>query len=157
MPTPQEQLVELLREVHRGFGRNIKEVVEQRGLSVSNVVITREINNSPGITVSELSRRTGLAKSHVSNNIKQLEQRGWVEKMPDHSDQRVLRLYLTESAVKELRSIRHDIRKKLQGLVSSIPEERAIALIQGLREIKRALEQAGRNDESGKDRHIKQK
>lgn len=139
MPTKHESLIELLRDVNRGIGRFIKDILADYDLPMTMMLATHQIARTPGITVSELARQTGIVKSHISNTIRDLEQRGWVEKKPDDDDQRILHLYLTPSAHEQLETIRSDIRCRLGILVSDIPDDRAIALIEGLNEIKEAL------------------
>ncbi|MGE5415862.1 MAG: MarR family winged helix-turn-helix transcriptional regulator [Acidobacteriota bacterium] len=145
MPEQQERLIELLRDVNRGISRYVKDVFTDHDIPVAVMIATRQIAREPGITISELARQTGIAKSHISNTIADLEQRGWVEKKADHDDQRIFRLYLTPSASENLEIISLDIRRKLSVLVADIPDERAAELIASLRDIKEALSKAQTN------------
>lgn len=100
------------------------------------MMTAKQIELEPGITISELARRTDIAKSHISNTIRELEKREWVEKRADVNDQRLVRLYLTDKAADDLRLIRGGIRQQLNQLVISIPEERLDDLVKGLEDIK---------------------
>lgn len=146
MPNIYEELVELLREVNRGLGRYPRELLAEHGIPFSMLMISRHIKAEPGITISELARRTGIAKSHISNSIRDFDQRGWVEKRSDASDQRILRLYLTQSATDELALVGSKIRQKLNALVADIPEQRARELVQGLEEIKLLIDKKQDNE-----------
>lgn len=140
MTSIHEQLVDLLHEVNRSMGKYARDVMAQHEIPFTMIIVSKHIKAEPGITISELARRTGIAKSHISNQIKELEQRGWVEKKNDISDQRILRLYLTPQAVKELGLIGQQIRKQFNALVADIPEQRAAQLLSDLEEIKQAIE-----------------
>lgn len=146
MSSIHEELVSLLREVNRGLGKYPRQVLSEHGIPFSMMMISKQIKAEPGITISELARRTGIAKSHISNSIRDFDQRGWVEKRSDASDQRILRLYLTPSATEELALVGTKIRENLNALVADIPEQRARELVEGLSEIKSALEKYQENN-----------
>ena len=137
---PHEMLIDLLREVNRGIGKYVQEILAEHDIPVTNMIMARQIGKAPGITISALARKTGMAKSHVSNIIRELQQRGWVEKKEDAGDQRVIKLYLTPAAAEYLDTIRQDIRNKINELVADVPEQEALDLIKGLTDIKAALE-----------------
>lgn len=142
MESPREKLIDLLREVNRDLGKYVKDIMLAHNIPATSMIIARELRSQPGITISELARQTGIAKSHISNSVRDLEQRGWVEKRPDNSDQRVLRLYLSPEASTHLAEVRRDIRTQIGELVADISDEKARELATGLEEIKQAL--AGR-------------
>lgn len=143
-----EILIDLLRDVNRGLGRYVKEVLNEHDIPITIGLISRQITSEPGITISELARRTGIAKSHISKNIQELEKRGWVEKREDAADQRLLHLYLTPRAQQHLAMASADVRQRINQLVTGIPPEKTGELISGLTQIKVALDQVyqGRRD-----------
>src|SRR5690606_19805586 len=67
----------------------------------------------------ELARRVGAAKSHASTTVEQLVQDGYVEKRADPSDQRVLRLHVTEAA----RRMFAGLGNRAQGVWAVVLEE----------------------------------
>lgn len=146
MPDTNEELVSLLREVNRDVSKFARDVMSEHGIPFAMLMISKQLKAEPGITISELARRSGIAKSHISNSIRDFDQRGWVEKKSDTSDQRILRLYLTESANRELDLVSIQIRQELTTLVADIPDHRARELVEGLRELKLALKKKRGND-----------
>ncbi|MGB9847163.1 MAG: MarR family winged helix-turn-helix transcriptional regulator [Desulfotomaculales bacterium] len=153
MQTRHELLIELLQEVNRGFREHIRGVLDGYKLPVAAMTVLKMIREEPGITVSELARRTGFAKSNVSNMIDWLGRQGWVEKRTDRADQRILRLYLTDSAAGFLTAIKAEVRRRIGDLVSGIPENRTGELIEGLREVHEALKKAKEKEEGkGKEK-----
>lgn len=139
MPEKSERLMELLREINREIGKFVKELLAEQDLPMVMMMMARQIEVEPGITISELARRTNIAKSHISNNIRGLESRGWVEKRADDADQRLVRLYLTPIATKDLELIRRNIRERLNALVTDVSDEQVNELIRGLEDIKAAI------------------
>ncbi len=139
MSVQHELLIGLLRNVNKEIGRRVKDVLEDQDMPVAMVTIAKAVNEEPGITISEIARRTGIAKSHVSNTIKELEKRGWVEKRNDQGDQRLIRLFLTPMGLGNIHKVGLEIRKMLRELVADVPEQRTMGLIDALQEINNLL------------------
>lgn len=131
-----EQLAELLHDINRGMGKYARDIFAANDLHFSLFMISKHIKAEPGITVSEMARRTGIAKSHISNQIRKLEERGWVEKRLDVNDQRIIRLYLSKEGSSEMVVMRNKIRQQFSSLLSEIPPQRAEELASDLAEIK---------------------
>ena len=51
-----------------------------------------------GLPIIELSKRTGLAKTTLTSMLDRMEGRGFLERVADHNDRRVLRIFLTAKA-----------------------------------------------------------
>lgn len=140
MSDVHEQLAEILHDINRNMGKYARDVLSKHDMPFSLLVISKHIKAEPGITISEMARRTGIAKSHVCTQIRKLEERGWVEKRSDASDQRVLRLYLSQSGSDELFSLGKIIRQQINDLLIDIPEPRAQELLVDLIELKQAID-----------------
>ena len=135
-----EQLAELLHDINRGMGKYARDIFAANDLPFSLFVICKHIKAEPGITVSEMARRTGIAKSHISNQIRKLEERGWVEKRLDVNDQRIIRLYLSKEGSSKMVVMRNKIRQQFSSLLSEIPPQRAEELASDLAEIKTIID-----------------
>lgn len=135
-----EQLAELLHDINRGMGKYARDIFAANDLHFSLFMISKHIKAEPGITVSEMARRTGIAKSHISNQIRKLEERGWVEKRLDVNDQRIIRLYLSKEGSSEMVVMRNKIRQQFSSLLLEIPPQRAEELASDLAEIKTIID-----------------
>jgi len=142
MSVKQESLIDLLREVNKAVSGHVRDILTQHGFSITTMIIIRQIKAEPGITISELARRTSIAKSHISNIVKELSLKGWVETRPDTSDRRLLRLFLAKPANENLEIIGAAIRKRLSNLLSEISETRTAEIIESIRDIQTALKQS---------------
>lgn len=147
MSVVHEQLVELLHDINRGMGKYARDILSTHDMPLSLFMISKQIKAEPGITISEIARRTGIAKSHVFTQIRKLEERGWVEKKPDDSDQRIIRLYLSEPACNELIFLGGIIRQQMNVLLADIPDQQAEELLADLKEIKQAMERNQRQNQ----------
>ena len=57
---PHEMLIDLLREVNRGIGKYVREILAEHDIPVTNMIMARQIGKAPGITISALARKTEL-------------------------------------------------------------------------------------------------
>lgn len=53
----------------------------------------------PGLTQEELARRMDVNKSTITRQLAMLEEKGYIYRMSDENDRRMLRVYPTERAV----------------------------------------------------------
>lgn len=150
MDTQNEILVDLLQVVDKGMASHMKKVLAKHQVLPFTLMMASTIYKNPGITVSELSRATNLAKSHISTTVESLAQKGWARKEDDPEDHRIVRVFLTEEAIHYYQTIREDIRQQLSGIVSQLSSDRVEGLIDGLQDLKVALEESshGRIEEN---------
>nr|WP_280521146.1 MarR family transcriptional regulator [Paenibacillus mangrovi] len=87
---------------------------------------------SPGINQDQLTQELKFDKATTARSVKQLEQSGYIERIPDPDDRRSLLVYPTPKA-KEfepvLQSILDDANKRLALYLSSEEEEQLLMLL----------------------------
>jgi DNA-binding MarR family transcriptional regulator len=67
-------------------------------------------------TVMAVAEYLGLTKGTVSQSIKLLSERGYVERLPDERDRRVQHLELTEKGRLYASELNDDLQKRLEGV-----------------------------------------
>jgi DNA-binding MarR family transcriptional regulator len=99
------------------------------------------IGNQPGLPASELARQLGMKKPAVSQVLKSLATRGWIERRRHEGDQRSVHIHTTAAGEKILRAtagravvtlqraVRHlssgdltRLARGLESLLSQLPE-----------------------------------
>lgn len=134
-----ETLEQLLKGVSRSLFEIARDVMHERGIPAPGMAVLGHVVANPGLTVSELARRAHLAKSHVSKTSDSLCELGLLEKRPDPSDQRLVRMYATEKARAQLHELRSAVRARLSAAAAELPEEVLAALVDGLQLFRSAL------------------
>jgi DNA-binding MarR family transcriptional regulator len=134
-----DQLVELTYEFSRTVSRQWKDVFKEHGLSPAPLLVLRQIYREPGLTVSDIARRTDIAKSHVSRTVESLSRQGYVEKRPDPTDQRVLRIHPTPEVSGGLEPLRSEIRQRLARRLAALPEDEISGLIKAVHTLQSIL------------------
>lgn len=81
-----------------------------------------------GLKVSEISRLLGITPPTVTQLINSLAAKGMVERQPDPSDRRVVRIRLTEQGKNITQKARDHMDASLNKLVEYLGEEESILL-----------------------------
>ncbi len=103
-----------LRNVDQLFTR----VIQPLGLSVIEWYILRALYDQDGQHASELARSVGRAATSFTPNLDKLQSKGMIERRPDPSDRRAVRIFLTDKAEER----RSDILEAAQTLDGRIAE-----------------------------------
>jgi len=83
-----------LRNVDQLFNR----AVQPLRISVIEWYILRALYEQDGQHASELARSVGRAATSFTPNLDKLQDKGLIERRPDPSDRRAVRIFLTETA-----------------------------------------------------------
>lgn len=135
------EISDLLRQVNRHMHERFRLAFRDAKLPPHAFFMLRKLIRNPGMTVSELSRQLDVAKSHISKTTDMLTRHGYVEKLPDESDQRLVRLYATPAAAERVAACEAAIQIAWNGMVEGVPPAQLNAVVQGLRILLTALEQ----------------
>ena len=123
------EIAHLWHQVKRQMHHLFHTTVRTHDLPYMAYPMLRQIHKEPGITISELSRRLCMAKSHVSNLTDLLARENFVEKRSDPKDQRLLRLYITPTALEGLNEMRQRSNQLWYALIEELPEGGAEELL----------------------------
>lgn len=84
----------------RGIGRNVRLIIDNdlknSGISEGQLEYFITISENEGINQKELAECLGVGKPSVTKAIKKLERVGYIKRVPDETDSRNLKLFLTE-------------------------------------------------------------
>jgi DNA-binding MarR family transcriptional regulator len=90
-------VLQRFRVLIRTAQRHSQWIERQSGVTGAQLWARQELAEAPGLRVGELATRMALHQSTASNMIDKLETAGLMRKERLASDQRVVRLYLTEA------------------------------------------------------------
>jgi DNA-binding MarR family transcriptional regulator len=100
-------LANRLRPVILQLARHLRRELHSLGVTNGQASILASIHSSPGIGLKELSEREGLSGPSICVQIDKLENAGLVERQRTGSaDRRRVRLQVTSSGVRVLRTVR---------------------------------------------------
>ena len=84
-----------LRNLDQVYGQ----VIEPLGLTVSEWYILRSLYEQDGQHASELARAVGRAATSFTPILDKLQNKDMIERRPDASDRRAVRIYLTKKGI----------------------------------------------------------
>jgi DNA-binding MarR family transcriptional regulator len=106
----------LLSQVSRLEHARAHELLEELGLYRGQHRILRALWEREGLTHTELSQLAHVRPSTISTTIQRMEKAGLVERKHDAEDQRVSRVYLTETG----RALQGDVERTWRRLEDEI-------------------------------------
>ena len=134
-----EELTELLRSVNKELMTVAESVMRHHGVVRRDLLVVKLAGECPGITVSQIARKTGMAKSHISRTVDGLTQAGVLEKHPDPSDRRLIRVYVTGQAEAHFKEAQELIKERLADALGDLPPDQMESIVDGLRVLRSAL------------------
>lgn len=149
MPDQRHEIGELWHKVNREVHDRARQAFRGSKLPPVTLIMVRLMKKYPGITVGELARKSDMVKSHVSNMVEQLVREGFVEKRTDPSDQRLLRLFLTQAATDLIAEMEARVHQLWTSVMEDVPEEDLDDVLRGFRILVNALERSKAKNEKG--------
>jgi DNA-binding MarR family transcriptional regulator len=111
-------------------------------ISVGEAQALFELARDPGVSQNTLALRLRLEKSTVSRLAKMLEQRGWLDRLRDKGDTRLLRLRLTAAGAKAVQRLSASRRARFAKVFDAIPVHKRDALLDSLSLLSEVLNEA---------------
>jgi DNA-binding MarR family transcriptional regulator len=101
-----ESLDQLLAQICRLKHARVQALLETLGLYEGQPSMLRALWSQEGLTHTDLAKRLRVQPATITKMIKRMEKAGFVERRPDPQDERVSRVYLTETG----RAVQADVR-----------------------------------------------
>jgi len=155
IPDRSERLMVLLKGISDFLHDIAVQTWQEYGLTPPAAILLFHIHRNPGATVSGLSRTAGLAKSHVSKTVETLVAGGFIERLKDPRDQRLVRLHATAKAETQFQEMWTETRMRLYRAVEALGDERLMEITAGLEDLMTTIEKDGQYRWSPGPRHGK--
>jgi len=139
----------LLAQVCRLFGSRRRTKLESIGLHHAQGLILFQLWQEEGISQRVLARALYITPPTATNTLKRMERDGWIKRRREASDQRVVRVYLTEKAKRLRREARASFRELDGEMTSLLTEQECETLREALLKVQRYL---SKQSSAGADR-----
>jgi DNA-binding MarR family transcriptional regulator len=106
----RRDLAEMLAELARQTVAAEQPVLDEHGLSMWGYIVLSALDHSPIRTQTALAEAIGADKTRIIPTLDELQQFGYIERMPDPDDRRARLLAITESG----RSIKDTVQGAIQ-------------------------------------------
>lgn len=132
------KLLQLVRTVQAGM----QNIDTTHGLSGSQLWALWQISAHPGQRVSELAAALHIHPSTASNLLDKLETGGLVRRERRDSDNRVVRLYLSEAGLELVKEIPGPMKGKLRQALQQVPAPILTGLFNGVKSVLSLMDKA---------------
>ncbi|MCX8031908.1 MAG: MarR family transcriptional regulator [Thermoleophilia bacterium] len=153
LPDDEQKLDESILEAFLEFQKAVdlhQRLVLQNlcdgGTQPAQVTLLRVVATYPGLSQREIADMLGLSRARVTRILQGLEDMGAIKRIRDDNDQRVTRVYLTETG-KEIDASKEALRLEHINLVfGSLSEKERKELRRSLSAVSRAIQGLIRTD-----------
>ncbi|MFT4014652.1 MAG: MarR family transcriptional regulator [Paracoccus sp. (in: a-proteobacteria)] len=128
-------LLYAIHEASRQISTQFDKVMEPHNLTRAQWWAIMHILINEGQSQSELARIMQMGRSAAGKLLDRLEAKGWVERRPDESDQRVLRVFLNKDANPALEALISGGAALYSAMLEGLEPEEERILLNGLRRI----------------------
>lgn len=123
------------------FDESFKNVKKKYELTTNEILFLLQLDrNERNNSASEIVDELMITKSHLSKSIDSLYKRGYIEKMVDEGDKKIVRLFILSSChelINELKKIEKEMYKKV---VAGINKDDLIVFERVLKQIQNNFE-----------------
>ncbi len=134
-----QTILKNLRIIFRSTQAHSRWIEKESGLSAAQLWMMWELFNEPGLTVSRLAKALSIHQSTCSNMLDKIQKKELVYRERSTSDQRVVRLYLTEKGAALLAKAPRPAQGTLTDVLLRLPDEVLGELQSGLGQLVDAL------------------
>jgi DNA-binding MarR family transcriptional regulator len=117
----------------------LKPVKTKTILPLGAVFIISELKKHQVLSMSEIGRRLSLPKPHVTGLVDKLIIEGFVERVSDPTDRRIINIRMTVKGAKNLMNIKKVISEDLRNRLSKLDEKKLEVLAVASQQVKEIL------------------
>ena len=141
--TPHKMtLGHLLANVSRLVGGRMRMRLQEFGLYHAQGIILFHLWREDGVAQNVLAQALNITPPTATNTLQRMERNGWVRRRRDKTDQRIVRVYLTEKAGTLHEEVRNKFRELDRELTTVLSENERNILVASLLKVHHHLSQA---------------
>lgn len=129
----------LIGRLDHALNRRIRDALTPLGLSVAQYTALSFLESQSQISNAQLAERSLISPQSANEMIKLMEKKGWVERAPDPSHGRIVRLSLTAAGQSLLDQAHEQVARLESGMLTKLSATQRSALQQNLRQVLHTL------------------
>ena len=133
-----QSLLLALRRLRTNLASHDRVVAETARLRESDVSVLDILHRDGPQTPTALARRTSTRLATMTGVLSRLERQGWIERQPDTTDRRSIRVHAT--SIERFHELYADDVERLFAVFDGWPAEQAEAFARSIHDLNQALE-----------------
>lgn len=118
-----EQLFATMMQLGKLMSQQTHESHEEHTATMLQLIALQFLKELPNGTVSDLVNFLQLSKSSTTQLVERLVKAGFVSRIQDKEDRRIVRLNITESGEKKFEALKRNKMGKMQKIFSKLPAQ----------------------------------
>jgi len=128
------------RKINENTNSIFSPVCERFGLTVLQVRILIELHRYESLTIGSLAKCVYAAGTNISAMCKKLEHMGFLKRVRDQEDERVVKVFLTENGERVIQEVNGLLDEKILENVSEDAEKVFNDIIKGMKKLSDLME-----------------
>ncbi len=130
------RILYIIHELSRLISTNFDKDMARHNLTHAQWWAIMHIYENPGASQSDLANIMEMGRASAGKLLERMESKGWIERRPDPTDNRVRRIYLADGAVPVFKRMGLEGGKLFHDLLGTLDAELEAQLLEGLRQIR---------------------
>ncbi len=122
-----------------------RDQIKPFGFTTSQCYVLLELKNTDSLTMNELSEKMNLNTSTMTRIISNLVRDGYVQRLKDESDRRIVITKLTEEGLKAAKNLDESIMNYYRKIIENLPEGQIEEVLRSVELLIEAFEKANPN------------
>ncbi len=122
-----------------------RDQIKPFGFTTSQCYVLLELKNTDSLTMNELSEKMNLNTSTMTRIINNLVRDGYVQRLKDESDRRIVITKLTEEGLKAAKNLDESIMNYYRKIIENLPEGQIEEVLRSVELLIEAFEKANPN------------
>jgi MarR family transcriptional regulator, organic hydroperoxide resistance regulator len=118
----------------------INTLCEHHGITTLQGRTLIEIQQHGSHTIGSLASRLNIAGTNVSTMCKKLESKGFIERVRDGGDERVVKVVLSEKGIHVVEEMNQELIEKISRAIQGETDQSLYEIINGLKKLNKILE-----------------
>ncbi|MEH7248978.1 MarR family transcriptional regulator [Neobacillus niacini] len=118
----------------------INTLCEHHGITTLQGRTLIEIQQHGSHTIGSLASRLNIAGTNVSTMCKKLESKGFIERVRDGGDERVVKVALSEKGIHVVEEMNQELIEKISRAIQGETDQSLYEIINGLKKLNEILE-----------------
>jgi MarR family transcriptional regulator, organic hydroperoxide resistance regulator len=128
------------RKINERTNNLIITLCEHHGITTLQGRILVEIQQHGSHTIGSLATRLHIAGTNISTMCKKLEGKGFIERVRDETDERVVKVALSQKGIRVVEEINKELIEKISNAIQGETDQKLKEIINGLKKLNHLLE-----------------
>ncbi len=135
----KDKIWDYTRLISENSNQVFSPIVEQYGLTMLQVRILLELHRNDWHSIGSLADSINIAGANISAMCKKLENKGLLERVRDQSDERVVKVTITQKGSQTVSEIEQRLNEKFLQIINSETEENLRDIVIGMEKLNNLL------------------